>query len=559
MKIKSDIVNLVLILAVIAIILFPALQKQYSLFKEPKLDGDVVLASGIKLSRAHWFNGTYAQTKEKYLNDNLGFHNFFVRLNNQLYYSLFKKANAKDVVVGKDGFLYELKYLITHAGLDYVGDEEIKNRFIKLKFIQDTLAKKGIHFALLFAPGKATFYPEYIPAPYNVPSTKTNYLKYIAQAQKTGVHFYDFNKLFVQLKSTAKYSLYPKTGTHWSTYAMYLAFDTLSRYMERLSDRKLTKFDYSNIKMSDSLIHPDADIAKGMNLLFDLPHFTMAYPKVTWSTDTAYKPCVLTVSDSYWMGIHSLDLPKYSFSKSEFWYYNRQLFNYNPEGKIYSVADYDLKESIEKNNFVFIMSTEASLKELGWGFIDEVYALYKNGPEAYQVMKQNRKKNSEITQIKLGIKGNNSWYNDIKQQAKDKNSSVDYFLQLNADYIYSEKHKNDPPPEKEEDVIKRTEDFKISIRKDKKWLDSITLKAKEEHISVDSFINLDAKWMVEHDEKHIQQQKLIEKTKVFVIVIKKDKKWLASIALKAKEKHISVDSCINMDARWMAQEEMNKK
>jgi len=558
MKVKSNTVSFILILIVIAIISLPAIQKHYHFFKEGNLEGDVVLAENITLNKEDWFSGNYAQTKEKYLNDNLGFHVFFVRLNNQLFYSLFKKANAKDVVAGKDGFLYEMKYLVTHAGLDYIGDKALKSRFIKLKFIQDTLEKKGIHFALLFAPGKATFYPEYIPAPYDVSSLKTNYLKHIEEAKHTGVHFYDFNKLFVQLKSTTKFPLYPQTGTHWSIYGMYVAFDTLSRYMERISSKKLSKFDYSKIQMSYDLRHPDGDIANGMNLLFDLPHFTMAYPIIKWDTTGYYKPRVLTVSDSYWMGMYFLDLPKNSFSKHEFWYYNKQLFNYDPAGKIYNVADYDLKESVEKNNFVFIMSTEASLKELGWGFIDEVYDMYKNGPAAYSVMKQNRRKNSEITQIKLGIKSNESWYNEIKHQAKDKNISVDSSLQLNADYVYTENHKNDLPLQKEEDITSRIEDFKIAIRKDKKWLESIILKAKEKHISVDSCINLDAKWMAEHDKTYAQQQKLNEKIQAFITAIKKDKKWLDDIAKKAKEKHISLDSCIYLDAHWMAEQEMKK-
>ncbi|MEO8760661.1 MAG: hypothetical protein ABI448_07215 [Bacteroidia bacterium] len=494
--------SFVLIFAVIAVMLFPALQKHYGFYINRTLSGDAVFASDIKFTKEDWFNGNYAQTKEKYLNDNLGFHYFFICLNNQLSYWLFKKANAKDVVIGKEGFLYELKYLVTHAGLDYVGDEEIKNRFIKLKFIQDTLAKKGIHFALLFASGKATFYPEYIPTPYDVASTKTNYLKHIEAAKNTGVNFYDFNALFLNLKPTAKYPLYPKTGTHWSAYGMYMAFDTLSHYMERLSTKKLSKFDYSNVKMSNTLIHPDADIYNGMNLLFDLPHFTMAYPIVKWDTTGYYKPRVLTVSDSYWMGIHFLDLPKNSFSKSEFWYYNKQLFNYDPDGKTYNPADFDLKESVEKNNFVFIMASEASLKELGWGFIDEVYTMYKNGPEAYRIMKQIRKRSAEINQIKSAIKNNEDWYNQIKKQAIEISISIDSCTQLNAEYLYKENHKNDPPPQIVEDVLKRIEYFKYVIKKNKKWLNDITQKAKEKHISVDSCINMDAQWMTNEEMKN---------------------------------------------------------
>ncbi len=519
----------------------PIVQKKYDVFVEYDLSGDVIVAKDINLSTRDWFSGVYSQSKEKYLNDNFGFRNFFVRLNDQLHYSLFKKVFAKDVVAGKDRFLYELKYLQAYAGMDYVGDEEIRNRFNKLKFIQDTLEKKGIHFALLFAPSKATFYPEYIPSPYDAFSKKTNYLKYIETAKNTGIHFFDFNKLFVQLKPSMKYPLYPKTGTHWSIYGLYIAFDSLSRYMERVSGKKLSKFDYSNLQISDTLRWPDGDIESGMNTLFDLPHFKMAYPITKWDTANYYKPRVLTVSDSYWMAMYFQDLPKYSFSESEFWYYNKLSYSYNTERKIsdlypqeimyflnlpkqsvlkpdlwycnkelytYEVktgnpTDSDLKESLEKNDFVFIMSTEATLKDIGWGFIDDVYFMYKNGVEGYEIMKKKRKKNSEITQIKLTIKNNGEWFHEIEHQAKDKGISIDSSLQLNAEYVFWEKHKNDPPPRKTEKEIfnERVEALKAAIKNSKEWLRNVEKKAEELHISLDSCINMNAKWVAEQEIK----------------------------------------------------------
>jgi hypothetical protein len=44
---------------------------------------------------AGWINGDYQREKEKYFNDQFGFRNDFVRLHNQIGYSLFKKMNAK--------------------------------------------------------------------------------------------------------------------------------------------------------------------------------------------------------------------------------------------------------------------------------------------------------------------------------------------------------------------------------------------------------------------------------------------------------------------------------
>ena len=132
--------------------LLPLIQKVALKIKEKPLSGDIKITKNVNWSLQDWFSGEYSVDKGKFFNDNFGFHSFFVRLKNQLYYSAFKEIFAKDIVEGKDGFLYEIKYLQAHAGLDFVGKEEIEKRLEKVKFIQDTLSKRGIKFVLLFAP-----------------------------------------------------------------------------------------------------------------------------------------------------------------------------------------------------------------------------------------------------------------------------------------------------------------------------------------------------------------------------------------------------------------------
>ncbi|HXC03804.1 MAG TPA: hypothetical protein VNZ86_03580, partial [Bacteroidia bacterium] len=303
MKDKPNILPAVLLFLFLGLMLLPLLQHQFSLLPETKLEGYAAPAPDTSWNAESWFNGTYAPAKEKYLNEHFGFRNWMIRFRNEVEFRAYDKVHARDVVLGKSGFLYELYYLEAHAGLDYVGDEKLKSRFEKLKLIQDSLEKRGIHFLILFAPGKASYYPEYIPAPYAVESKQTNYLRHVEYAGKYGIHYLDFNAWFLAMKSKTPYPLYPKTGTHWSVYGMHVAFDSVIRYLEHSLGRKMARFDYSHVVLSDSLRTPDGDIALGLNLFSELPHFTMAYPEVRW-TDTAhiFKPRVMVVSDSYWMG-----------------------------------------------------------------------------------------------------------------------------------------------------------------------------------------------------------------------------------------------------------------
>lgn len=542
--------------------LLPMAQKHLFKFAEKPLSGDVRLAPDNEFSIEDWFDGSYPLLKEKYVNDNFGFRNTFLRIKSQVYYSLLGDVTAKDVVVGKDGYLYELKYLQAYAGTDCLPDKEVQQRFEKIKFIQEELAKKNIHFALLFAPSKARYYPEYNPNGYAFASS-SNYAKFVAEAKKRGINHIDYNSIFSKLKAGSKYPLYPKTGTHWSVYGMYVAFDTLNRYMENLSGIKLPQFDYSQVETIDTLRTPDGDIAEGLNLLFEPKHLQMGYPVIKWK-DSAQtkKPNVLTVSDSYWMGIYFHDLPKNTFNKHEFWYYNRQLFHYDPQGKTTDPGDQDLRSSVEKNDFVFIMATDASFKQMGWGFIDDVYSMYKH-PESYAKMQHERKRNAEIAQTEMAIQNDPEWYKTVVQQAKQLNIEIDSAIRSNAEYNYFDKHKNDPVAEEspEQKLANKIETYENLIRSDKVWLQKIAEKAKEKKISLDESIRTDATWMAEEELHlpHIDPQLYKELVAGYKKSIRSDKKWLNEVTQKAKEKGISVDSSISIDANWMAKQQLEKK
>jgi hypothetical protein len=133
------------------VILFvPFIQWGLHLFKGGELKGGVVIAPDVEFSLAGWINGDYQREKEKYFNDQFGFRNDFVRLHNQIGYSLFKKMNANGVVVGKDSYLFEKPYIECLFGENYVGDSIIIDRVRKLKMLRDTFNRMGKHLVVVF-------------------------------------------------------------------------------------------------------------------------------------------------------------------------------------------------------------------------------------------------------------------------------------------------------------------------------------------------------------------------------------------------------------------------
>ncbi|MDP4268221.1 MAG: hypothetical protein Q8880_12400, partial [Bacteroidota bacterium] len=244
---------------IIIIILLPIFQFYYNPIKVKSLKGAVVLSENVKLSFKGWFSGDYQKKKEKYLNDNFGFRSDFVRINNQIKYSLFRQVNANGLIIGKNNYLYELNYIKAYYGMDFIGKDSIEHQLSKLKFIQDTLKKLNKNFILIFAAGKASFYPEYIPDEYKKQKSITNYEYMKMMADNKNINIIDFNNYFINNKNKSKYPLYPQYGIHWSNYGMCLVIDSLIKYIENKRGIDIPEFYWNDIEITEKYREPDYD------------------------------------------------------------------------------------------------------------------------------------------------------------------------------------------------------------------------------------------------------------------------------------------------------------
>jgi len=121
-KIKNII--FVLLLAMLSL---PALQHATKFAGMKPLDGDFVLTGRPYFSWSSWMDGTYQMQFDRYIEDHIGFRPFFVRLSNQIDFSLFNKANAEGIVLGKNKMVYEYDYIREMVGEDFIGQKIAAN------------------------------------------------------------------------------------------------------------------------------------------------------------------------------------------------------------------------------------------------------------------------------------------------------------------------------------------------------------------------------------------------------------------------------------------------
>lgn len=337
------------------------------------LKGDVVNPAKVTFSINKWNSGKYQEEKDNYNNSMFSIKPILVRVNNEFYFRVFKMARANGVVVGKKNYLYEEKYINAYNGTDFIGEDSLRKTLTKLKFISDTLNKLNKQLIIVFAAGKASFYPEFIPDKYLPTKEKTNYKFLSAATKKTDLNVIDFNSWFINQKHKSKHPLYPQFGVHWSSYGSALAADSIIRYIEEKRNIDAPNFTYDGFDFAQPY-ETDYDIADGLNLLFRLNSFQMAYPKLQIQKGET-KPKVLMIADSYYWEMYGKGISN-CFQDDHFWYYNQLVYPESNTKETYT-NDLNFKSEIDKHEVIIIMCTESHLKEIGWGFIEKADLYFK--------------------------------------------------------------------------------------------------------------------------------------------------------------------------------------
>ncbi|MCD4772037.1 MAG: hypothetical protein K8R41_01490 [Bacteroidales bacterium] len=423
-----------LFIIIILLLILPLFQEQTSYFNIKALKGSFEKDSLPELNLKDYYSGKFQENFNNYLEQNIGFRPFFIRVNNQIDFSANNKANTNWVVVGKNNYLYEQDYITSYLGKDFLGKEIIDDKIRKIKFLQDTLQKSGTKLLVIFAPGKGSFYPEYIPESFD-PSNKTitNYEYYKKRSLEENINHIDFNDYFIKMKDTSQYCLFPKTGIHWSLYGVHLVVDSIKNYMEKSAGIKMPEMHFKNIEISSKFKGTDYDIEESMNLLFRIPNEKMAYPKIDYkSSPNTIKPKVLAIGDSYYWNIHGSSYASSLFKNATFWYYNKMAHSVEYD-KPRKVEELNIKEEIEKQDFIILMATEPLLKRFVYGFVDNVYDIY-SGKETIS-----NSTNYSALYYEQQIRSDSIWLKSISLKAKEKGIGVDEMIKLDAKWLAEQK------------------------------------------------------------------------------------------------------------------------
>jgi len=472
----------ILFIVLLGMMFFPMIQQKADLFNVRPLTGDKIPISFPKFSWSAWKTGEFQNRYEKALEEKIGFRSAFVRFKNQVQYALFRKANATGVIVGKKGYLFEEDYLRAYTGGDYLGEWFWKEKFRRTRMVQDTLNALGTKLTLILEPGKASYYPEFIPDRYLPDSILcTNYDEILSQVADIDLPFLDLNSLFIDRKNNADFPYFPKGGIHWSYSAMLESVDTLLKFANSITPRLIPDIEIINGDVTNELRDTDNDLVEIMNLMREPKHQDMHYPIFRFqSVEDTVKPKVLAISDSFYFNILNAGIPAQAFANSAFWYYSKAIYP-DTWSAAKDTSMIDVRAEVEKMDLVLMMVTERFFYKFTWNFIETLFKEYY--PDAIV---------DHYYEYQTKIITDYQWFNIVVADASNRGIGLDEALMDHAKYQFWQ-------DDQKELIKKDIGYYMIKINKDPNWVSKIKEKAIENKVSFEKQLELDATWMMNND------------------------------------------------------------
>lgn len=375
-KIRYDWLLFALLMAFLFV---PIIQEWTGIFPVKPMRGVFVPTPKPELSFEGYRTNAYQSQVEKYTSENFGLRETVIRLYNQYLWDFFHKTpvSKEQIVYGKDGWLYEPGAVSDYYQKQfryYAADSTemaamLSKESHRLLHLQQVLESHGTHLLVCLVPAKDLIYPEYLPD-----NLDTNYegepkisARFFNEGEFTrlGVNHLNLEQWFLQIKDTADFALFPKTGMHWSRYAALQAADTLVRYLEQLGDINMKNLVIGPKELDDAR-NPDDDLESLLNLLRPIRKPQYYYAEGTTDGDpTATQPKMIVIGDSFWWTIAAHFPLKEVFTRVPYWYYNSTVYY---DDRYHSVDELNLAEELISSDFVVLFYCATQQYRMNDGF-----------------------------------------------------------------------------------------------------------------------------------------------------------------------------------------------
>lgn len=183
---------------------------------------------------------------DTYFSEHFAFRQELVTLDGKIRAELMGTSSNKDVIIGKDGWLYYAPTADDFMNINTLSDRAINNIMHNLALLNNYCENQNADFIFTIAPNKNSIYPEYMPYNYVETDAPGNYDKFaeaysemndawiqamISSDSGTVIPeyftFIDLKDALLEAKGNSSMPIYHKTDTHWNNIGALAARNSL--------------------------------------------------------------------------------------------------------------------------------------------------------------------------------------------------------------------------------------------------------------------------------------------------------------------------------------------
>jgi hypothetical protein len=367
----------VLFALLLGILFVPVVQEWTGVLPAGKLAGVENIIEKIPLSDTAWFSGSFQNNFSIRHYRWMGLRPAMVRLRNQVDYSLYGEV-YRSIMVGKEGELFRRGSLKAMRGLNFKGQDHIEYHADHTAILQKHFADRNVRMLVVLTPSKLRCMPDYLPG-YLLPSPNpNNYDAFTEAFGRMGVDYLDLEQILTQKMQEQPLRVFPRTGTHWTDLGAFYGAKHILSEMEKRDGRNYRHMRAVQPEMSADMRDTDADAGDLLNLVWDLPVDTIAYPVIQMeaASQDKYRPRVLVIADSFWWKIYNQNIHRDVFAPgSQYRYYNYEVFSDQWEDAKF-INDFNLQKTVEGVDWVILCVNEGNMHRYPFNFVDQVLGLY---------------------------------------------------------------------------------------------------------------------------------------------------------------------------------------
>lgn len=172
------------------------------------------------------FNTDIASEFDDYVDDHFALREYLVTAFNAADIALTGDYNGTTAVIGKHDHIFYAESVNDYLGVEQLSPDQIDTVADYLADVARHMDEKGVRFAYMTAPNKATIYPEYMPD-YLKPTDNAHNIDMLRDAlEKRGVEQIDAKRILLDAKE--RRTVYYEHDSHWNNYGAMLVYDSIA-------------------------------------------------------------------------------------------------------------------------------------------------------------------------------------------------------------------------------------------------------------------------------------------------------------------------------------------